>query len=264
MKPMQRSGLQEFWSHRELLFFMVWRDLKVRYKQTALGVAWAVIQPLASTLIFFLLFGKMAKMPSDGVPYPVFVYLGMAVWTYFAGAVGYSSNSLVNNSQLLTKVWFPRIIIPLAGVLSLLPDFIIAALVGFAIMIAYGQPLAWTVLLWPLLMPLVVLLALGASLILATLNVRYRDVKYAVPFLMQMWMFLTPIIYPVSKVPEQYRPLLLLNPMAGTVEAFRTAALGGRALPWPALGAALGFGIIVLLLGLRYFSKAEREFADII
>ena len=264
MMPMQRSGFQEFWAHRELLYFMVWRDLKVRYKQTALGVAWAVIQPLASTLIFFVLFGKMARMPSDGVPYPVFTYLGMTVWTYFAGAVGYASNSLVNNSQLLTKVWFPRTIIPLAGVLSLLPDFLIASLVGFALMLAYGQPLAWTLLLWPLLVPLVVVLALGASVILATLNVRYRDVKYAVPFLMQMWMFLTPIIYPVSKVPEQYRPWLMLNPMAAVVEAFRATALGGRALPWAGLGATLGVGVVVLLLGLRYFTKAEREFADII
>ena len=135
---MRQNGLQEFWAYRELLFFMVWRDLKVRYKQTLLGVAWAIIQPLASTLIFFLLFGKMAKMPSDGVPYPVFAYLGMAVWTYFAGAVSYSSNSLVNNSQLLTKVWFPRLIIPTAGVLSLLPDFLIASVVGVVLMFVYG------------------------------------------------------------------------------------------------------------------------------
>lgn len=261
---MRRNGLQEFWAYRELLFFMVWRDLKVRYKQTLLGVAWAVIQPLVSTLIFFLFFGKMAKMPSDGVPYPVFAYLGMAAWTYFSGAVAYSSNSLVNNSQLLTKVWFPRLIIPTAGVLSLLPDFLIASLVGVAVMFAYGTTPAWTFLLWPLLVPLMVILALGASLILATLNVRYRDVKYAIPFLLQMWMFLTPIIYPVSIVPERWRSLLLLNPMGGVVEAFRSTALGNRPLDWATLGAALGLGLLVLAFGLRYFTKAERAFADVI
>ena len=232
---MRQNGLQEFWAYRELLFFMVWRDLKVRYKQTLLGVAWAVIQPLASTLIFFLLFGKMAKMPSDGIPYPVFAYLGMAVWTYFAGAVSYSSNSLVNNSQLLTKVWFPRLIIPTAGVLSLLPDFLIASVVGVVLMFAYGVTPSWTFLLWPLLVPVMVVLALGASLILATLNVRYRDVKYAIPFLLQMWMFLTPIIYPVSIVPEKWQPLLLLNPMVGVVDAFRATALNGRPLAWLSL-----------------------------
>ena len=261
---MRRNGLQEFWAYRELLYFMVWRDLKVRYKQTLLGVAWAVIQPLVSTLIFFLFFGKMAKMPSDGVPYPVFAYLGMAVWTYFAGAVAYASNSLVNNSQLLTKVWFPRLIILTAGVLSLLPDFLIASVVGVVIMLAYGQPLPWTFLLWPLLVPVMVVLALGASLILATLNVRFRDVKYAIPFLLQMWMFLTPIIYPVTIVPERWRGLLLLNPMAGVVDAFRATALAGRPFAWAALGAALGLGLVVLGIGLAYFTKAEREFADVI
>ena len=261
---MRRNGLQEFWAYRELLYFMVWRDLKVRYKQTLLGVAWAVIQPLVSTLIFFLFFGKMAKMPSDGVPYPVFAYLGMAVWTYFAGAVAYASNSLVNNSQLLTKVWFPRLIIPTAGVLSLLPDFLIAAAVGIVIMLAYGQPLPWTFLLWPLLVPVLVILALGASLILATLNVRFRDVKYAIPFLLQMWMFLTPIIYPVTIVPERWRGLLLLNPMAGAVDAFRATALSGRPFLWPAFGAAVGLGLVVLAIGLRYFTRAERDFADLI
>lgn len=261
---MRRNGLQEFWAYRELLYFMVWRDLKVRYKQTLLGVAWAVIQPLVSTLIFFLFFGKMAKMPSDGVPYPVFAYLGMAVWTYFAGAVAYASNSLVNNSQLLTKVWFPRLIIPTAGVLSLLPDFLIAAAVGVVIMLAYGQPLPWTFLLWPLLVPVLVVLALGTSLILATLNVRFRDVKYAIPFLLQMWMFLTPIIYPVTIVPERWRGLLLLNPMAGAVDAFRATALSGRPFVWPAFGAACGLGLVVLAIGLRYFTQAERDFADLI
>lgn len=261
---MRRNGLQEFWAYRELLFFMVWRDLKVRYKQTLLGVAWAVIQPLVSTLIFFLFFGKMAKMPSDGVPYPVFAYLGMAVWTYFAGAVAYASASLVNNSQLLTKVWFPRLIIPTAAVLSLLPDFLIAAVVGVVVMLVYGQPLPWTFLLWPLLVPVMVILALGASLILATLNVRFRDVKYAIPFMLQMWMFLTPIIYPVSIIPERWRALLLLNPMGGVVDAFRATALTGRTFEWGTLGAGLGVGVVVLLIGLRYFTKAEREFADVI
>jgi lipopolysaccharide transport system permease protein len=243
---------------------MVWRDLKVRYKQTLLGLAWAVIQPLVSTLIFFLFFGKMAKMPSDGVPYPVFAYLGMAAWTYFSGATAYASNSLVNNSQLLTKVYFPRLVIPAAGVLSLIPDLFIATVVGVIIMIVYGISLPWTFLLWPVLMIPLAILTLGVSLILATLNVRYRDIKYAIPFLLQMWLFLTPIIYPTSIIPEKYRFLSLLNPMSGLIDAFRALALPDRPLVWSTLGISVGSSILILIVGLVYFRRAERDFADII
>jgi len=261
---MRRSGFGEFWQHRELLFFMVWRDLKVRYKQTLLGVAWAIIQPLFSTLIFFLFFGKMAKMPSDGIPYPVFAYLGMTAWTYFAGATAYASNSLINNANLLTKVYFPRLIIPTAGVLSLLPDFLIAALVGVGVLLFYGIPLQVTFLLWPLVMVPVVLMTLGVSLILATLNVRYRDIKYAVPFMLQMWMFLTPIIYPTSIVPERFRQLTFLNPMVGYIDALRSTALPDRAFAWGPFGIGVGLTLLVLAVGVWNFNRAEREFADII
>jgi lipopolysaccharide transport system permease protein len=261
---MHQSALKEFWQYRELLYFMVWRDLKVRYKQTLLGVAWAVIQPLFSTLIFFLFFGKMAKMPSDGVPYPVFAYLGMAVWTYFAGAVGYASNSLLNNANLLTKVYFPRLIIPVAGVLSLLPDFIIASVVGVIVMIIFKVPLVVSMLLWLVLALPVILLSVGVSLVLATLNVRYRDIKYAVPFLLQMWMFLTPIIYPTSIVPEKFRELTFLNPMVGYVDAMRAVAFGQQSLVWESLGVALGVTLAILVYGVWNFNRAEREFADVI
>jgi len=229
-----------------------------------LGLAWAVIQPLVSTLIFFLFFGKMAKMPSDGVPYPVFAYLGMVAWTYFSSATSYASNSLINNSQLLTKVYFPRLVIPTAGVLSLIPDFLIASVVGVFIMMYYGIPLTWTFLLWPLMLVPLTLLTLGVSLILATLNVRYRDIKYAIPFVLQMWMFLTPIIYPTSIIPERYRFLSLMNPMTGLVDAFRSLALTDRPLNWSTLGISMGIGMLILAVGLLYFRRAEREFADVI
>ncbi|MCB1182880.1 ABC transporter permease [bacterium] len=261
---MQRDSFGEFWQYRELLMFMVWRDLKVRYKQTLLGVAWAVIQPLVSTLIFFLFFGKMAKMPSDGVPYPVFAYLGMVGWTFFSGATSYASNSLVNNSQLLTKVYFPRLVIPTAGVLSLLPDFLIGAVVGVVIMLVYGVPLVWTFLLWPLMLVPLTMVTLGVSLILATLNVRYRDIKYAIPFILQMWMFLTPLIYPTSIIPEKFRFLSLMNPMTGVIDAFRSLALPDRPVNWETLGISVGIGLVILIAGLVHFRRAEREFADVI
>ncbi len=261
---MRRSWLIEFWQYHELLYFMVWRDLKVRYKQTLLGVAWAIIQPLFSTAIFFLFFGKIAKMPSDGIPYPVFAYLGMAAWTYFSGATSYASNSLVNNANLLTKVYFPRLIIPTAGVLASLPDFLIASVVGVVVMLIYGVTPSVAFLLWPLIMVPVVLLTLGVSLILATLNVRYRDVKYAVPFLLQMWMFLTPIIYPTSIVPERFRHLLFLNPMVGYIDTLRAAALPGRDMEWGPFGVAVAISLVVLAVGLINFRRAERNFADVI
>jgi lipopolysaccharide transport system permease protein len=255
---------KDLFHFRELFIFMVWRDLKVRYKQTILGIAWAVIQPLASTLVFFLLFGKLAKMPSDGIPYPVFTYLGMMAWTYFSGSITYASNSLVNNRNLISKVYFPRLILPGAGVLSLMPDFFIATLVGIGLMAYAGICPEWGILLWPFLAVLTALISLGVSLILSALNVRFRDVKYVIPFLIQIWLFLTPIIYPTSIVPEKFRFLSYLNPMAGVIDAFRASALPGKDITWGSLGISLAIGTVIFIIGLTIFNRAERQFADII
>lgn len=259
-----QSGIGELWRYRELLFFMVWRDLKVRYKQTLLGVAWAVIQPLMTTLIFFLLFGKLAKMPSEGYPYSLFTYLGMMAWTYFAGSMNYASNSLVNNSALISKVYFPRIVLPISGVFSLLPDFLIAATVGLLMMLYFHVIPGWGVLLWPVLAIPMILVVLGVSLTLSALNVRYRDVKYIVPFMIQSWLYMTPVIYPTSIIPERFRFLTYLNPMTGIIDAFRATALPGKEIEWMPLGISLGIGIVIFFIGLTIFNRAEREFADII
>ncbi len=264
MGPTAGERLRELWQYRELLYFMVWRDIKVRYKQTLLGVAWALIQPVFTTVVFFLFFGKMAKMPSDGIPYPVFSYLGLAAWTYFAGAVSYASNSMVANARLLTKVYFPRILIPAAGVLSTLPDFAISSLLGLVVLKIYGIPIGWGFLLWPVLALPLVLLALGASLFLATLNVRFRDVKYAIPFLIQLWLFLTPIIYPTSIVPERFRHLTFINPLTGLINAFRAVVLPDIAVAWPALLTGLALTLLLLIGGVTMFHRFERSFADII
>lgn len=261
---MRLEWLREIWSYRELLFFLVLRDLKIRYKQTVLGIAWAVIQPLVATVIFFFVFGKFAGIPSDQLPYPVFAYSGLAVWTYFSGAVSYGSNSLIGNSGLLTKVYFPRLAIPAAAVMSGLLDFGIASLVLVAVMAYYGLTPSWLLVFWVLLAVPMVMLALGVSMLLSALNVRFRDVKYVVPFALQIWLFVTPIIYPVSMVPERYRLLLAMNPMTGFVEAFRALAIGGKPIDWALLSASLGLTVAVFVAGLTYFRRAERSFADVI
>jgi len=262
---MKISGhYKELFAFKELFYFMVWRDLKVRYKQTILGVAWAVVQPLANTLVFFLLFGKLAKMPSDGIPYPVFTYLGMMAWTYFAGSISYASNSLLSNSNLISKVYFPRLILPGAGVLSLIPDFTIAAMVGIIMMLYFNIVPEIGILLWPLFAIIMVMISLGVSLFLSALNVRFRDVKYVIPFLIQIWLFLTPIIYPTTIVPQKLRFLSFLNPMTGIVEAFRACALPGKDIAWGPLGISIGIGILIFIFGLIVFNRAERQFADII
>lgn len=258
------TWLQEFWRYRELLLFLVWRDFKVRYKQTLLGVAWAVLQPLVATMIFLVVFGRLAQVPSDDIPYAVFAYSGLVAWTYFSGAISYGANSLISNASLLTKVYFPRLTIPAAAVLSGLLDFGIAALVLVLVMGYYGMSPEWTFVFWVALAIPLAMLALGVSMLLSALNVRFRDVKYVVPFATQIWLFVTPIIYPVSLVPEKYRLLLALNPMTGFVEAFRATAIGGKPLDWTLLAASLAVTGVVFLAGLLYFRRAERSFADVI
>jgi lipopolysaccharide transport system permease protein len=255
--------LADLWSHRDLLIFLAWRDVKVRYKQTVLGVAWAVLQPLLTTVVFTILFGRLAHLPSDGAPYAIFAYAGLLPWNFFNNAVSNSSNSLVGNANLITKVYFPRLAIPGAAVGAALVDFLIAAAILFVMMPLYGVPFTLNLLMFPVLTLLTVLIAAGAGMWMSALNVKYRDVRYALPFALQIWMFVTPIIYPVSFIPARWRWLLRLNPLCGAIEGFRDAILG-RSFDWPGLGLAAGIALVLLIYAACAFRRMEREFADII
>ena len=256
--------LRDLWAYRELLYFLTWRDLKVRYKQTALGVAWAVIQPLFTMLIFTLFFGRLAKVPSDGVPYPVFVYAGLLLWTFFSNAVSHSGNSLVGNSNLLTKVYFPRAIIPGAAVAAGLVDLFIAFGVLVVLMIYYHVSISWTIILLPALIGLTTLLALGMGMWTSALNVKYRDIRYALPFIIQLWMFVSPVIFPASFVPEKWRWAMALNPLTGIIEGFRSALFGRTPFDWFAIGISTAITFAILLYAAYTFRRMERTFADIV
>jgi homopolymeric O-antigen transport system permease protein len=259
------AGLKELWEYRELIYFLTWRDIKVRYKQTVLGVAWALIQPLFLMIVFSLFFGRLAGISSDGVPYPVFVYTALLPWQLFAHALSESSNSLVTNERLLTKVYFPRLVIPISSVLGGLVDFLLAFVVLLGMLAYYGiVPEGWAILTVPLFVLLAVLTALGVGLWLSALNVQYRDVRYTITFLIQLWFFLTPVTYPASLVPERWRPLYGLNPMAGVVEGFRWALLGRAEAPGALLAASLVAVVLVLAGGLYYFRRMEAIFADVV
>ena len=261
---MTADWLKELWSYRELFYFLVWRDVKVKYKQSLLGMGWAVIQPLFAMIIFSLFFGRFAQVPSDGIPYPVFVYSALVVWTYFASAVAFSATSLVMNTNLITKVYFPRVALPFASVFSGLVDVGVASVLLLALMAYYGIAITWWLLLSPLFVFSLVVLAAGVGMILASLNVRYRDVKYVVPFGIQLWLFVSPVIYPVSIVPEQYRPLLALNPVTGIVDGFRACVFPTRHFDWQLIGMSLLVTLLVFTGGAVYFRRTERWFADII
>jgi lipopolysaccharide transport system permease protein len=256
-------GFKELWEYRELLYFLTWRDVKVRYKQTALGAAWAVIQPLFMMLVFSLFFGRLAKVPSDGVPYPVFTLCALLPWQLFAHALTESGNSLVSNERLITKVYFPRLVIPIAAVLGGLVDFAIAFVLLLLLMAYYGIMPTWAVITLPGFVLLAVLTALGVGLWLSALNVQYRDVRHTLNFLVQFWLFATPVAYPSSLVPERWRPLMGLNPMAGVVEGFRWALLGKSDPPGPILGVSIVVVLLILIGGLYYFRRMESAFADI-
>jgi lipopolysaccharide transport system permease protein len=259
-----RLDLKALWAYRELLYFLVWRDIKFRYKQTALGAAWAILQPTLTMLVFSVFFGRLAKVPSDGVPYPVFAYTALLPWQLFAFALTESSNSLVASQNLITKVYFPRLVIPLSAVLAGLVDFALAFVVLLALMLYYGIVPTAAIALLPLFLVLAVASALSVGLWLSALNVKYRDVRYTIPFLTQFWMFATPVAYPSSLVPERLRPLYGLNPMAGVVEGFRWALLGGTHTPGPLLAVSVAAVIALLIGGLRYFRKTEATFADVV
>ncbi|MBE9572793.1 MAG: ABC transporter permease [Proteobacteria bacterium] len=256
--------LKEIWDYRELLYFLTKRDIKVRYKQTVLGGLWAIIQPVFTMVVFTLFFGRLAKMPSDGIPYPIFVYAGLLPWIYFANAVSASGNSLVGSANLITKVYFPRLIIPASASLAGLLDFFIAMLVMGAMMIYYNFIPNIGILLFPFLVSLTFLCAVGVGLWLSALNVQYRDIRYVIPFLIQLWMFVSPVIYPVSMVKEKYQWLLALNPMGGVINAYRASLLGHMPINWSLLGLSTVVIIILFLSGLYYFRRMERTFADVI
>lgn len=255
---------RELWQYRELLFFLIWRDIKVRYKQTALGAAWAVIQPFLTMVVFSLFFGRLAQVPSDGSPYPVFAYVALLPWNFFAGALERAGNSLVGNSQLLTKVYFPRLIIPLSATLSGLLDFAIAFLILIGMILYYGIIPTWAVATLPLFVLFALLTALSVGLWLSALNVQYRDVRYTLTFLIQLWLFASPVAYPTTLVPEQWRPLYGLNPMAGVIEGFRWALLGRETAPDPLLLVSAVVVVLSFVGGLYYFRRMEKTFADVV
>ena len=256
--------IREFWHYRELFYFFIWRDIKIKYKQTVLGALWAVIQPFSAMVVFTIFFGKFAKMPSEGVPYPVFSYSALVPWTFFSSAVGFSGNSLVGNSNLLTKVYFPRFAIPASAALSGVLDFFIASLILFGIMLYYQIPLTMNLLFWPVLIIPLVFLSLGLGMIFSSLNVKYRDIKYTIPFLMQIWLFVTPIIYPISILPEKYQKIAALNPLTGIIEAFRSTVLPDKHVDGWLLSFSILISIVIFITGLTYFRNTEKDFADIV
>jgi lipopolysaccharide transport system permease protein len=258
--PLNLSGL---WASRELLYFLIWRDVKVRYKQTLLGAAWAVLQPMVTMMIFTYFFGKLARVPTDDIPYPIFFYTGLLIWTYFSNAVTNGANSLISNTNLIRKVYFPRLIVPASAVGAGLIDFAIASALLVFLLIYYSFPVTWGYLMLLPLVALTTLFALGLSVWLAALNVRYRDVRYALPFLIQIWMFVSPIIYPSTLVPQEWRWLMSINPLTGIIEGFR-ASLLGREFHWMTLGYSTAFTLLLLVYAAYNFRRMERRFAEFI
>jgi len=260
----QALDVRDLWRHWELLYFFAWRDIKVRYKQTVVGAAWAVLQPFVTMVVFSVVFGRLAKVPSENVPYPVFAFAALVPWTFFSNALTLGSNSIVQSPDLITKVYFPRLLMPAASVAGGLFDFIIALAVLFGMVFYYGiVPGPDVVLLLPLAL-LAIATAFGATLWLSALNVKYRDVRYAVPFLAQIWLFITPVAYPSSLVGEPWRTVLGLNPMAGVVEGFRWALLQTSPAPRPLVLASSGAALLFVVSGLYYFRRSEDGFADVI
>lgn len=256
--------LRDLWEYRELFYFLTWRDVKVRYKQTVLGATWAIIQPFMTMVVFTIFFGRLAKIPSDGIPYPIFAYAALVPWTFFANGLTQSSNSLVGNAHLITKVYFPRLVIPVSTVLSGVIDFVIAFLVLMGMMVYYGIFPTENVIWIPGLLMLALVTSLGVGLWLSALNVEYRDVRYVVPFLTQFWMFATPIAYPSSLLSEPWRTIYGLNPMVGVIEGFRWALLGTNTMPGPMILVSSLVAITLLISGAFYFRKMEQTFADVV
>lgn len=256
--------LGELWSYRELLYFLVWRDIKVRYKQTALGATWAIIQPFFSMVVFSLFFGKLANMPSDGVPYPIFSFAGLVPWNFFASGLTSSSDSLVSSANLIKKIYFPRLAIPISTVLAGGVDFLISFGVLILLMVYFGITPTVRIIFVPAFALLAFITALGVGLWMSALNVKYRDVRYTVPFITQFWMFATPIVYPSTLLSEPWRTVYGLNPMVGVVEGFRWALLGTQSAPGPMLAASAIASLLILIGGAFYFRRMERQFSDVV
>ena len=263
-KGWQLIDFRELREYRDLFYFLVTRDIKVRYKQTVLGGLWAVIQPLFLMIVFTLFFGRLAGIPSDGIPYPIFNYTAMVAWTYFANSVTTSSNSLIQETTLISKVYFPRLMVPLAPVVAFLLDFAVALIILVGMMVYFGIYPDLRIFLLPFLLALMVLAASGAGLFLAALNAKYRDIRYTVTFLMQFWMFASPVVYPASILPEKYRLIYAINPMAGIIEGFRSALLRTTAFPTRMVLISAIASIIIFVIGALYFKRTERYFADVI
>ncbi len=258
------ADFRELWNYRELLYFFSWRDLKVRYKQTAIGVAWAIFQPLITMVVFTVFFGGLAKMPSDGVPYPIFVYVGLLFWQFFSSALADTSNALIANQAIITKVYFPRLILPVSSVITKLVDFAIGAVILVGLMFYYGyMPHLYGLLLLPLLLIIAFMAAVGLGLFLSAINVKYRDVRYALPFFIQILLFLTPVIYPAS-IAGKYSWILALNPMMGVIQNARAALLGTTPINWLLIGISFVATFFIMIIGIYVFKKVERYFADII
>ena len=254
----------ELWHFRELLYFLAWRDVKVRYKQAAFGAAWAIIQPLFTMLIFTFFFGRMASIPSGGIPYPLFFYTTLVAWTYFAGTLGQAGNSLVSNASLITKIYFPRILLPASSALSGLLDYGVGSSFLVVMMLYYRIKPTWTLLLWPLAVLDMLLVTLGISLLLGALNVRYRDIKHVIPFMIQLGLWVSPVLYPVNFLSPRWRPVLALNPLSAVMEGFRICLFPGRHVDWTLMATSLGMSLLIFVVGALYFRKAEQTFADII
>ena len=266
IRPERRGRLLDFreiWAYRELLVTLAIRDIKVRYKQTILGAAWAIIQPLTTMVIFTIIFGRLAQIPSEGFPYPVFVYSALLPWIFFANAISMSGNSLVGSTQLVSKVYFPRLIIPFSSIGAGLVDFLISSVILLLLMLFYGVNWTGHLLAAPFLMAGVILCALGVGSILSALTVSYRDFRFVIPFMVQIWMYLTPVVYGVGFIPENYRWLLMLNPMSGYIDGFRAAFLG-RPFDWIGVGMSVTLSLVLFAVGTAFFQKVERRFADVI
>lgn len=263
-KTFSFKDIKELWLYKELLYFFAWRDLKVRYKQTFIGVAWAIFQPFVTMVVFSVFFGGLAKVPSDGVPYPIFVYVGLLFWQFFSSALGDTSNALINNQAIITKVYFPRLILPISTVITKFVDFLIATFILIGLMFYYGyMPHLSGLLILPLLLLITFMASVGGGLFLASINVKYRDVRYALPFFIQIMLFITPVIYPAS-IAGKYSFLLAINPMTGVIQSARAAILGTAPINWLLIGISLVGTFVLMVFGTYVFKKTERFFADII
>lgn len=261
----ERHYWKDLWRYRELFYFLAWRDILVRYKQTAIGIAWALIRPLLTTIVFVFVFGKLAKLPSDGVPYAVLVFAALLPWQFFANAFAEAGNSLISNANMISKVYFPRLVVPASAVIVGLVDFLISGVMLAGLMLWYGVAPDWRIVTLPLFLAVAVVVAMGAGLWIAALHVRYRDFRYIIPFVVQFGLYVSPVGFSSSIVPEQWRLLYSLNPMVGVIDGFRWAILGGEnGLYWPGISLSLALVLVMTITGVLYFRKTEKSFADVI